>query len=200
VLKLQLKNVVICGHSMGGQIAMTAVIRFPELFEKLILVNPAGFEIFTDEEIYWLKKYFTADIISAGDENQIRLNFKRNFYDMPDETEMMIGDRTKIARSKNFRNYCEVVANSFAGMLDLPVYDSLDDIKCETLILFGDKDDLIPHPYLHKDLTPEMVAKYGHENILGSELVIIPGCGHFMQFERPEEFNKYVARFISDEK
>lgn len=43
---LDLHNITLVGHSMGGQIALSYVINFPDIIKKLILAAPAGFETF----------------------------------------------------------------------------------------------------------------------------------------------------------
>ena len=45
IQSLQLKNVCLAGHSMGGQIAIAAALKYPTLVSRLILCAPAGFEI-----------------------------------------------------------------------------------------------------------------------------------------------------------
>ena len=44
---LKLKKVYLAGHSMGGQVALTTALQFPQLIEKMVLCAPAGFEKFT---------------------------------------------------------------------------------------------------------------------------------------------------------
>ena len=38
------------GHSMGGQIAIEGALRYPEKIRELVLIAPAGFEEFTEQE------------------------------------------------------------------------------------------------------------------------------------------------------
>jgi pimeloyl-ACP methyl ester carboxylesterase len=55
-----------------------------------------------------------------------------------------------------------------------------------TLIVWGDRDAIIPveHAYVAHDLMP------------GSVLRIIPGAGHFLPFEQPDEFLDALTEFI----
>lgn len=54
-LKIDPEHLHICGHSMGAQIAIILAIRYPSLFKKLILIAPAGFEMFSPQEIKMIK-------------------------------------------------------------------------------------------------------------------------------------------------
>ena len=53
--KKDLKNVILVGHSMGGQIAMHTVLNYPGDFKKLVLIAPAGIETFSEQEATLMK-------------------------------------------------------------------------------------------------------------------------------------------------
>ncbi len=195
--KLELKNVTLVGHSMGGQISLSFAINYPDYIQKLILVAPAGFETFTNEESELLKKIISPEIIYAASDNQIRFNYKINFYKMPPEAEEMIIDRILIKNDSEFYNHCTVVSNSLFGLLREPVFDELDKIKLPTLILFGLEDLLIPNKSIH-DLTTREVATTGASKIKNSTLKLFDKCGHFIQFEMPDEFNNSVISFMNN--
>ena len=194
--KLNLQKVSLIGHSMGGHVSIATALTYPKLIDKLILLAPAGFETFADEEKVWYKKNYTPEIFSAVSDDQVRLNYEINFFKMPADTEIMIQDRIRMKGWKNFNNYSKIVSNSLCGMLDYPVFDKLNLITQPTLILFGKNDKLIPNSYLHKNLTPEKVAHGGASQIPDSKLIMIPNCGHFLQFEKPEEFSNAVVDWI----
>lgn len=193
--KLQIKSAVIAGHSMGGQIAMVMALKYPETVSKLILVSPAGFETFTDGQKDWFRSAMTVKGVKNTTTQQIRANLISNFYNMPDDAEFMITDRIAMRGAKEFDNYCYTVVRSVNGMVDQPVYDFLPNIKQETLIMFGENDNLIPNPYLNAGFTSD-VAKIGKERIPNSKLIMVQSCGHFLQFEKPDEFNNAVLDFL----
>ena len=51
------------------------------------------------------------------------------------------------------------------------------------------EDELLTHPHLI-----DIAAGY----IEGSKVTVVPDCGHFVYFEKPDVFNFEVGRFISD--
>ncbi|TGE16603.1 alpha/beta hydrolase [Hymenobacter elongatus] len=63
IQKLHLRHVTLMGHSMGGQIAVTAALKYPQEIEKLVLVAPAGFETFTAPEKQLLRTFYTVQSI-----------------------------------------------------------------------------------------------------------------------------------------
>jgi pimeloyl-ACP methyl ester carboxylesterase len=62
----------------------------------------------------------------------------------------------------------------------------LADIRCPTLVLAGDGDDLTP---------PELAREIA-DGIAGSKLVIVPDCGHLCTIERPEPVNVALAEWL----
>lgn len=193
--KLNLQKIGLVGHSMGGHVSITTALIYPKLIYKLILLAPAGFETFTDEEKIWYKKNYTPEIFSAVSDDQVRLNYEMNFFKMPPDVEVMIKDRIRMKSWKNFNNYSKVVSNSLCGMLDYPVFDKLNLITQPTLILFGKNDKLIPNFYLHKNITVEQIALAGSKQIPKARLVMIDECGHFMQYEKEEIISSEIKNF-----
>jgi pimeloyl-ACP methyl ester carboxylesterase len=193
--KLNLQKVSLVGHSMGGHVSITTALTYPKLIDKLILLAPAGFETFTDEEKVWYRKNYTPEIFSAVSDDQVRLNYEINFFKMPADTEIMIQDRIRMKSWKNFNDYSKVVSNSLCGMLDYPVFDKLNLITQPTLILFGKNDNLIPNFYLHKNITVEQIALAGSKQIPKARLVMIDECGHFMQYEKEEIISSEIKNF-----
>lgn len=193
--KLGIEKANIAGHSMGGQIGMVMSLKYPEKVSKLILVDPAGFESFTPGQKQWFRDVMTVDLVKLTNTQAIRANLVSNFYNMPEDAEFMITDRIAMRGAKDFENYCYAVTRSVHGMVDQPVIDFLDKIKQPTLIFFGENDNLIPNSALNPGRTID-IAKIGAAKIPNNKLVMVPECGHFMQFEKPEVFNKEVLDFL----
>lgn len=193
--KLNLQNVSLVGHSMGGQIVSTYTIKHPEQITKLILAAPAGFETFNQEEIELIKKIISPEILFKTSDHQIRLNYQFNFFKMPFEAEEMIADRVAIKNDKDFYNHCTIVSNSLFGLLNEPVFNQLKEINTPTLIFFGKEDLLIPNKSIHQTTT-EGIAVRGSSQIRKSKLILLKECGHFLQYEKPDEFNTQLISFF----
>jgi pimeloyl-ACP methyl ester carboxylesterase len=63
----------------------------------------------------------------------------------------------------------------------------LPAIKCPTLVLVGDGDELTPPA-----LSQEIAA-----GVTGSRLVVIADCGHLSTMERPEAVNRALVEWIA---
>lgn len=195
IAKLNLKNVSLVGHSMGGQITIAYTIKYPDQISNLILIAPAGFEIFYDQEIELLKKIISPEILFKTSNHQIRLNYQFNFFKMPLEAEDMITDRISIKTDEEFFNHCTIVSNSLFGLLTEPVFDHLKELNIPTLIFFGKNDLLIPNKSIHQTTTEE-IALLGASKIKNSKVIMLEECGHFLQYEKPEQFNSQLISFL----
>ncbi|PTX14486.1 pimeloyl-ACP methyl ester carboxylesterase [Pontibacter mucosus] len=194
--ELKIKQAVLTGHSMGGQIAITAALQAPERVQKLILAAPAGLETFTGQQKQLFKATVTPESIAKTTPEQISANIKVNFHQMPDDAQFMVEERVAMMQAAQFPDYTKAVAQGVAAMVDEPVYDRLPELKVPTLILFGENDALIPNRYLNPDLTTQAVANIGRERITDSQVKLLPQAGHMLQFEQPEAFNQAVRAFL----
>lgn len=71
--------------------------------------------------------------------------------------------------------------------VELPTYSSaLKKLVLPTLILWGEKDDVVP-VYQAKDL---------HDWVKDSKLVILSGAGHPCYLDKPDEFNAALVEFV----
>jgi pimeloyl-ACP methyl ester carboxylesterase len=196
-MKMELKKVILVGHSMGGQIAMTLSIKkfFP--IEGLVLLAPAGFELFTSSEKEWLTRFFSPEILFHLPDFQMVRNFESNFYRMPEDARFMIEDRRKLSRdSQRFRQYCETVSGNLMAMLNEPVHSRLNLIRVPTFILFGEEDKLIPNRLLHGRSSTRKIGEAGHKALPNSKLMFLPKCGHFLQWECSSLVNYWLKDFL----
>jgi len=193
--KLDLKNVVYVGHSMGGQIGIKLAIKYPDLLHKLILASPAGFEEFQQGEGNWLRSVMTMKFIKATSEEGIRRNLSNNFYCWNDKWEWMVEERVRMRKAADFNEFSYTVVKCVNGMLDEPTFDKLNQIKTPTLVVYGKYDGLIPNPYLNPGSTAD-VFDSGVKQISNSKLIELDNAGHMIQIEKAEEFNQVVIEFL----
>lgn len=194
--KKGLKNVVLAGHSMGGQIAIITAINHSEKVSKLILVAPAGLETFTEAEGKTMITYTPASVFEKQEEPAIRYSFKQNFYEQPKDAEALIQDRLRFKACTDFTQYAEAVSAGIKGMLAHPVKADLNKINQPVLIIFGKEDALIPNKILHPSLAREEMLKEILMLMPGAKLVNIPAAGHMVQFEKWEETTNAIKYFL----
>jgi pimeloyl-ACP methyl ester carboxylesterase len=197
VQQLKLKNVILVGHSMGGQISVIFSIRYPSLLNKLVLAAPAGIEKFTPSEVQMMKSFWNMMDLGNAGSWQWSAGLKNNFYRSSVLADKISADMINVMQSGNRAEFMKMMQLSMWGILDEPVDEMLHLISVPVLLVFGEKDVLIPNPYLHSYST-EQLAREAVGKIPGAELLMIPNCGHYVQYENPEEFNRALHEFAKD--
>jgi len=193
---LGLEKATLAGHSMGGQIAMTTALSYPEKVEKLVLVAPAGFETFHKGERQWFREVLTPTGVKLTTVDQIKTNIAWNFYDMPEDAEFMITDRIAMRHAEDFDAYCYIIPECVKGMVDEPVFDYLPQIEQPVLAIFGHQDNLIPNRFLNGGTT-ESIGQKGVEQLPNATLHMIDKAGHFVHYEQAQVVNGLISDFLN---
>lgn len=195
---LDLQNVVLVGHSMGGQIALTTALQDTGWVKKLILIAPAGIETFSEAEANWLKMVYTPEVVKNTAPEQIRKNFVINFYEWPEDAEFLYEDRLFLRETAEYDGWCRMVPQCVAAMLNEPVFGRLGEISTPTLLIFGENDALIPNPILHKTQNTLHIANLAQSGITGSRLRLLPQAGHFVHWEQALLTNQAIREFLEE--
>lgn len=191
----KLNNVFVCGHSMGGQIALTLALKYPKSLDGLVLCAPAGFEVFNDwEKNLYRSTMLFMDLIS-NEENSLKKAIQSSFYIVPDNVQPFIHQLTQNLRAQPLPSYRRMIEMCINSMLDEPVYDRLSEITLPVQIIFGEKDSMIPNKFIHP-ISTALLAKEVSLKFQNGELELIPQCGHFVQWEKASRVNSSIRHFI----
>ncbi|OSZ78943.1 hypothetical protein CAP35_12050 [Chitinophagaceae bacterium IBVUCB1] len=193
--QLKLQNVILAGHSMGGQVVMHLLQNMPQAATKLILCAPAGFETFSPMESSMYKSTISMLDMFSTEENSLRQSIRTSFFKYPQHIDEMVEELIHIMRSHSVRNYRQMIDACVNGMLDEPVFDKLHQITQPTLVLYGERDALIPNRWIHP-VTTAHIAEDGVMQMPNAQLDMIPQCGHFLQLEKPHLVNAAIRNFV----
>ena len=192
--RMNLGKVFLAGHSMGGQIALNAVLRAPQCAEKLILCAPAGFETFTEMDKFLYQGSIQYMSWFSNDEYNLQETLRNSFYHFPAGAEQMVKDLVLLMKRQSNSEYKRMIDQCVSSMLNEPVFDRLGEIKQPTLICFGELDGLIPNRILHPVSTRD-IARKGARQMPHATLKMIPQCGHFLQWEQAATLNQYIMEW-----
>ena len=198
--KKGIQTVTLCGHSMGGQVAMHFSKKYPDSVDQLVLLAPAGLEKFSEKDYTWFKTYITPQTYLALPDPMIKRNFDVNFYggQLPEDASFMFEDRMKIKEdSTTYTRYIDYVVHSIFAMLDEPISDFQEDITTPTLIMYGDQDQLIPNKILHPDMSEQTLQEEA-DKIPNASFSTIDNAGHFLQWDNPQQVAERIIHFIID--
>ncbi len=195
IRKMGLTNVYLVGHSMGGQISMTLALQHPTLISGLILCAPAGFEVFTEWEksLYRNTMYFV-DMVS-NEENSLRKGLQNSFYILPDSASGLAQQLVETMKLQDSTHYRKMLEKCISAMLDEPVYEQLADIAHPVLVIFGERDNLIPNKFIHPTSTRKL-AETATGRFPNAVLHTIGQCGHFVQWEKAGKVNNLIRHFL----
>ncbi|MFH4963419.1 alpha/beta hydrolase [Gaetbulibacter sp. M235] len=201
-IEKKLKNVILVGHSMGGQIVATlAINENPKWLKSVILLSPAGIETFSDSDKTWFSSVITNDLYLNLTNEQIKQNFNVNFYgaQLPEDANFMLEDRLLIKENEDkYKQYCNTIVTCIHAMLNEPIYDKISSINVSVQVIFGQNDLLIPNKILHPnptltDLTDKLKNDYPKV-----EITLLDKSGHFIQWDKSEAINTIIINEIKN--
>lgn len=196
--EIRIDKMVVCGHSMGGQVAMHFALAYPDRIQKLILLAPAGLETFNNKERAWFETYITKDVLKNQSKEQIKKNFDINFHGdtIPESASFMLKERLDLKLdSLRYGRYIDYIITCIHSMLNEPVHQELSKINTPTLVVFGKEDKLIPNAILHSTLDVEDIIIQANL-IPNSTSIILDRAGHFVQWDLNQLLSDKIKQFI----
>jgi len=185
-----IKRCVLGGNSLGGEIAWSFTAKYPEMVDKLILIDASGYPsksknvplAFKIAQTPFIKHVFTfitpRFVAKASVENV--------FFDKTKVTDALVDRYFELTlREGNrqaFIDRLEIKKDSIA-------HYNIKLIEQKTLVLWGELDKLIPVDRAYQF----------HDDLLNDTLVIIKDVGHIPMEERPIESLETVISFIKNQ-
>ncbi|MHB0885815.1 MAG: alpha/beta fold hydrolase [Bacillota bacterium] len=165
------------GHSLGGAVAQTFALDRPAGLEALVLVDPvpaeglrighAGKELFAH-----LKENLEALTVAVG--RALTTAPRDDFF------RLLVADAAAADQHVYVDNAAEMDTFNVAGRLH--------EVGLRTLVVIGEKDQLIPKVPMVR--TAEFIPQ--------ARVAFIADCGHSPQIEKPDEFVRLVTGFIDE--
>ena len=197
--RMGLSRVTLVGHSMGGQIALSAALMVPACCDRIILCAPAGFEAFTAHELMMYQASLNYVSWLTSNEQSIHHLVHTSFHRMPQDASRLQTALLAIAQEQPARHYKMMTDRCIAAMLAEPVVEKLQHIAQPVLVIFGEKDALIPNTLLHPVSTQHMAAS-GVRKLRSGVLHMIRDCGHFVQWECADKVNSLIVDWMRQAK
>ena len=173
---------VIAGLSMGGYVAFAFNRKYPDAIAALVLADTKAEP---DDAAGKEKRQTHQKLVESEGTSGL----------IDALTDALTSPTTKNSKPDVVARVKTVMDNpapGFIGALETMKQrpDSSADlagIGVPTLIVVGEEDPL----------TPPAVGESMQQQISGSEMVVVPGAGHFSNLESPEEFNQALDDFLT---
>lgn len=192
---LQLRELTLIGHSMGGQLSVILSLQLSAVVRKLVLVSAAGIETFTPSEAQQILQGSEFIYRAPLDAAQLLLSYQPQFAMTPERVRELAQEHLT-QQSERFPEFSETTLRSIKGMLQEPVNAFLPQLTQKTLVLYGQYDRLIPNKWIHPSMTIDNVAEEAKKKIRNAEVTVLPDCGHYLQFEQPHIFAERISSFV----
>jgi pimeloyl-ACP methyl ester carboxylesterase len=172
---LDIKKLVIIGHSQGSLVGIDFAARYPDLINSLVLVA-GSYKMPVNQDLI--------NYAEAGDEKAVLLMMKWGY----EGSKAFIGGnpvKKIINSSREIREVLAVDLNACNNYKDGK--ESLEKINCSTLCIFGDLDKMVPLE----------VGNKMSSMIKNAEKKVINNCGHMIIFEKAFEMRQIVKEFLT---
>lgn len=169
---LGIDRALLVGHSMGGGIAQSFALTYPDRLVGLVLVG-TGVRLRVHPDI--LASIRGGDVAEAG-----RLISRWSY------SQAALPATVAQGAEAFARNRASVLEGDFLACDAFDVMQEISAIRVPALVSCGEDDRLTPVTY----------ARFLQEGIPGAALAVIPGAGHMVMLERPVEFNRILTGFL----
>ena len=179
VKALDLKHFFLVGNSIGGFISWRYVLKYPHKVDKLILIDPVGY----NQSVPWLVGFASHPLICPF----ARRNMPRFFFDMA--LKQVFGDKSKLTSDiknryfelsmydKNKIAYVDFFTVMKKMCQSRNLSKGINVIRTKTLVMWGTKDRWIPFEYF----------QYWKKDLINGTFIAYKGVGHMPMEEIPEQ-------------
>jgi succinyl-CoA synthetase alpha subunit len=174
----------VVGLSIGGMIAQTFALRYPERVEKLVLSNTTSGQT-AESRNALLERARTVE--SGGMQTVLESTINHWFTsDFPEHSPHVV----EFVRQELSKCSPQSFAKATRAIAGLDLWDRLGEIAVPTLVMTGENDPG----------TNVETARRIHELIPGSRLEIIPDASHMAPIEQPDAYARAIIQFLDSER
>ena len=202
---LGIENVVVVGHSMGGMLATRFALMYAERVERLVLVNPIGFEDWKRTVPYQsVDAWYQAELKKTPE--KIKAYMVASYFDGQWQAsyEPLLALQAGWAQGPDWELLAWVSANTYDMIFTQPVLYEFVDLTMPVLLVIGQRDrTALGKPLVAAEVAAEM-GRYDRldeqvaEAIPHATLVELEGVGHIPQFEAFDAYMAALKQFLAE--
>ena len=178
--KIGVTKCTLLGNSLGGAISIGQALAHPDTVERLILMAPGGVE---ERETYFRMEGIVrmVETFAKGPMGPVEMRHVMSLqvFDPSMLDDSIINERSAIAPSQP--------ANLFSTMMVPNMTTRLHEIKAPIFGFWGTDDKFNPHTGALKVI----------ENAPNARMTLLNRCGHWVQVEHSDLFNRSCIDFLT---
>jgi len=187
---LDLNPAVLVGNSMGGFVSAELAIRRPDSVERLLLVSSAGVSQMDVAKRPVMAIGKAAGLIATSNTAQQQWVARRASLRHA-VLALVARHPSRIAADLAYEGLMKGTGKpgfepALKACLNYDFRDRLPQIGCPTLVMWGEKDAIIP--VRDADTFVEMIE--------GARKIVMEDTGHVPMVERPPTFNRILEEFL----
>ncbi len=165
-------DVVLVGHSLGGGIALQYALDFPGEIAGIVTVGSGGRLRVRPKFIAVLEK---AVVDPSAWENRSRANYGAIDPELAD-----------VIRRREIENTPAAFLNDMKACDRFDILGRIDRITVPLLAVVGEEDTMTPPKY----------SLFMADKLPNARAVVIPGGGHMVFAEKPDQVNRAIEEFM----
>jgi pimeloyl-ACP methyl ester carboxylesterase len=179
------------GNSLGGGTALRFALDYPDMADRLVLMGPGGGSV----------NILTPGDIASGVDRAVRRFYEspsvdrmREFvdfmvYDSSFVPDRVLEERLQAATDPEAMGFMLKVFRSLGADPEAQLWKHVDRIQHRTLLVWGREDRVLP-------FDSSLLMFHRMPNV---RMVAFSRCGHWVQSERQQEFDRLVIDFLAAE-
>ena len=169
---LELKNVVLGGHSFGGAVVQEIALRYAQKLKALLLIGTGARLRVLPEALEMMRK------MAFG---EIPPQFHPWGFAEKASPEIIAEGEREWAKTGSLARYYD-----FVSCDQFDIIGEVEKIRLPVLISCGKEDRLTPVKY----------SEFLKQKISGSTMEVIDGAGHLVMLENPRGLSQAILRFL----
>ena len=177
------------GNSLGGGTALRFALDYPEATDRLVLMGPGGgaVNIFTPGDIARGVNLAVQRFYQEPTTERMREFADFMVFDPKTATEELVEERLQAATDPESMAFMRTLFTALATDPEAELWKQVDKIENRTLLIWGREDRVLP-------FDSSLLMFHRMKDV---RLVAFSECGHWVQSEKQQEFDRLVLDFLT---